>query len=512
MSKYAAVDIGSNSVRMQVAEVIPGSPARVLAAERDVTRLGESVFRTGRISPEALEFTCSQLRKMAAIYRQLDVAGIRAVATSAVRDASNQKEFLERASEAAGAAVEVISGQEEARLIQLGVESRWPHKNRRTLVIDVGGGSAELIVSENGRMVEAFSKPLGAVRLTSVFLTHDPPTAKELHQLEEYIQEKIGAAVARIGRRRMDRVIATSASAAAVVGSINRVARSKREAADKLRATTPQVRKFYREISGLDLAARKKVRGIGPRRAEIIVPGAAVFLKILEALRLPSIYYSSAGLRDGIIAELAARGVGRERAQLTPEQRRSVEEMARRYGVPVKHARKVAALGRSLFDSLAPVHRLPLETGRLLEAAAYLHDVGHFVSDVGHHKHSHYLVSNSDMPGFTAWERKMTALLCRYHRKSLPAPRHDIFQALTPEERQTVMRLTPMLRLADGLDRSHDQRVEGIACQMRNGGVTVKVESAVDTDLEMWAAERVAELFEQVFALQLTITRARKQT
>ncbi|MCL4855628.1 MAG: HD domain-containing protein, partial [Bryobacteraceae bacterium] len=144
--------------------------------------------------------------------------------------------------------------------------------------------------------------------------------------------------------------------------------------------------------------------------------------------------------------------------------------------------------------------------------AAYLHDVGHFVSDVGHHKHSHYLVSNSDMPGFTAWERKMTALLCRYHRKSLPAPRHDIFQALTPEERQTVMRLTPMLRLADGLDRSHDQRVEGIACQMRNGGVTVKVESAVDTDLEMWAAERVAELFEQVFALQLTITRARKQT
>ncbi|MCL4855614.1 MAG: Ppx/GppA family phosphatase, partial [Bryobacteraceae bacterium] len=145
MSKYAAVDIGSNSVRMQVAEVIPGSPARVLAAERDVTRLGESVFRTGRISPEALEFTCSQLRKMAAIYRQLDVAGIRAVATSAVRDASNQKEFLERASEAAGAAVEVSSGQEEARLIQLGVESRWPHKNRRTLVIDVGGGSAELI-------------------------------------------------------------------------------------------------------------------------------------------------------------------------------------------------------------------------------------------------------------------------------------------------------------------------------------------------------------------------------
>ncbi|MCC6294032.1 MAG: Ppx/GppA family phosphatase, partial [Bryobacterales bacterium] len=179
MPRYAAIDIGSNSVRMLAAEASPGAGFETLAADRQVTRLGESVFRNGRISPEAAAAVCEVLARMAAAYRGLNVLAVRAVATSAVRDAANQQEFLARASEAAGAPVEIISGQEEARLIHLGVEALWPHPRSRVLVVDVGGGSAEFILAENGRRREAFSKPLGAVRLTEVFLKSDPPAPGE---------------------------------------------------------------------------------------------------------------------------------------------------------------------------------------------------------------------------------------------------------------------------------------------------------------------------------------------
>src|SRR5271157_4410042 len=180
MPRYAAIDIGSNSIRMEAAEVVAGQPARVLASEREVTRLGESVFRTGSVSEEAIKATCAVLARMCGEYRRLEVVGVRAVATSAIRDARNQRDFVARAAEAAGAPVEIISGREEARLIHLGVESNWPQAGKRILIVDIGGGSAEIIASESGRLREAFSKPLGAVRLREIFLRDDPPAPQQL--------------------------------------------------------------------------------------------------------------------------------------------------------------------------------------------------------------------------------------------------------------------------------------------------------------------------------------------
>ncbi len=510
MPRYAAVDIGSNSVRMLAAEVLSGAPPRVLAAERQVTRLGENVFENGEISTAAMDLTCEVLRRFASAYGQLEVAGVRAVATSAVRDARNQRQFLEAASQALGTNVEIISGQEEARLIHLGVQSRWPHPKQRILIVDIGGGSAEFILGEGGRMTAAYSKPLGAVRLTQVFLEHDPPTTQELHRLEQFIEEKIAPAARRFGAGPWDRAIATSATAAAVVCAVNRVARTRRESADRLRVAPSQLRSFYRTVAQRDLAARRKIAGVGPRRAEIIIPGAAVLRVAVERFHLPSLYYSAAGLRDGIIADLAARGVGKELSRLSREQRSVVEQMARRYGVDVRHARKVAALAQTLFEALHPLHGLPLALGRLLEAAAYLHDTGHFISDIGHHKHSSYVVANSDMPAFTGRERSMIAMLCRYHRKTMPSARHDNYQALPADEKRAVWMLVPLLRLADSLDRSHDQRVESVACQIRDSSVILDLRSTADTDLEMWAGERAGEAFRQVYGLPVTLARARR--
>ncbi len=509
MPRYAAIDIGSNSIRMEAAEIVPGQAPRILASDREVTRLGESVFRNGTASEEAVKATCAVLARMAALYRKLEVVGARAVATSAIRDTRNQREFLARASEAAGTPVEIISGREEARLIHLGVESNWPQTGKRTLILDIGGGSAEIIATESGRLLESFSKPLGAVRLKENFVHDDPPSPRELGQMREYIEEKLASAVRRLGHGPWDRAIATSATASAVARAVARVPGSKRDEVDRLRVSTAQVRKLYAKLSGLTLAGRRKVTGIGPRRAEIIVPGIAVLLEFLREFQLPAVYNSRAGVRDGIIADLAARNVGAELGRLSRDQRREVEDMCRRYGVSLDHAREVARLAGLLFTSLEPLHRLPPAAGKLLEAAAYLHDVGHFISDASHHKHSYYVVANSDMAGFTERERVLIATLCRYHRKALPSPVHNAYQGLPAEERRTVLLLIPLLRLADSLDRSHEQRVAGVEVRMRDGEVALQLKAQGDIGLEQWGAEHASNMFRQVYNREIAIARAR---
>jgi exopolyphosphatase / guanosine-5'-triphosphate,3'-diphosphate pyrophosphatase len=509
MPRYASVDIGSNSVRMEAAEVTPGQPPRILASERQVTRLGASVFRTGRISLESMDSICGVLGVMAQQYKRLEVSAVRAVATAAVRDAGNQREFIARASAALGTDVEIISGQEEARLIHLGVQSRWPHPKERFLIVDVGGGSAEIILSENERMAKAFSKPLGALRLQELFLRTDPARNADLHRLDEYIEDRIGPAIRRLGATHIDRVVGTSATASAVVCAVNRIPRTRRDDSDRKRAATQQIRKFYRDISTLDIDARQKFVGIGPRRAEIIVPGTAVLLHVLEALNQPALFYSAAGVRDGVIADLATRGVDRGLTQLSVDQRTAVEETAEHFGVALRHARKVAKLANDLFLGFQHAHRLPAHYGRLLEAAAYLHDTGHYVSDTRHHKHSYYLVANSDLPGFTLNERELIANLCRYHRKALPAPEHENLQLLDGEEQRAVAYLIPLLRMADSLDRSHGQRIRSVECRQRESDfqITLNVPPETDIDLEIWAAERLTEIFRQVYNKPVAIAR-----
>ncbi|MDE3167411.1 MAG: Ppx/GppA family phosphatase [Acidobacteriota bacterium] len=509
MPRYAAIDIGSNSIRMEAAEVVPGLGTRILASDREVTRLGESVFRSGSVTEDAMKTACAVLARMAELYRRLDVVGVRAVATSAIRDTRNQREFLARAGEAAGTGVEIISGREEARLIHLGVESNWPHPEKRVLILDIGGGSAEIIAAEHGRMIDAYSKPLGAVRLKEAFLHEDPPAALQLHQMREYIEAKLDTPVRRLGQAGWERVIATSATAAAVARAVARAPRNRRDEVDRMRVTTAQVRRLYDSLADKPLAARRKVTGIGPRRAEIVVPGLAVLRYFLECFGAPAFYYSRAGVRDGIIADLAARNVGAERARLSRDQRREVEDLGRRYGVSLDHARKVADIAALLFGALQPLHNLPSGTGKLLEAAAYLHDVGHYISGVSHHKHSYYVVSNSDMAGFTERERFLIASLCRYHRKTLPNPVHGVYQALTAEERRALLMLIPLLRLADNLDRSRGQRIEGIECALRNGEVVLQVRARGDIDLEQWGAERAGEAFQQIYQRPIAVVRAR---
>ena len=505
MSLYAAVDIGSNSIRMLVAEVDASGKQVPIAAERQVVRLGTSVFREGRMNEATMNLACDVLGKMAAAYRKLNVLAVRIVGTAALRDARNQPEFLARASTILGSPVEVISGLEEARLIHLGVQSQWPHPKQRVLIVDIGGGSAELVLSEGGHITESFSKPLGAVRLTEMFLKSDPPTEHELIRMQKYIQERIAGPLARMGNAKIDRMIATSSTAAAVVSAVNRVRRARRELADRLPATAAQIRSLYRQVSSAELEKRRVMTGIGPRRAEIIIAGVGALHEIIHAFKLPRLYYSTAGVREGVIADLAHKRVGLAQARLEPDRRRVVLALSRRYGLSTPHVRKVAQLASALFEQLRSLHGLPAMHGQLLEAAAYVYNIGHWVNESRHHKHSLYLVANSDLAGFADWERIVIANLCRYHRKSMPQSTHPEFQILDTEGRRAVVLLAPLLRVAVALDQSQDQRVDGLRVDILDKSVQVHLESGLDVDVEQWHAGQVAPAFREIYGRGLAI-------
>jgi exopolyphosphatase/guanosine-5'-triphosphate,3'-diphosphate pyrophosphatase len=273
--------------------------------------------------------------------------------------------------------------------------------------------------------------------------------------------------------------------------------------ADRLSVTTSDIRELFDRLSQQNLRGRQAITGIGPRRAEIIVAGAGVLTLILESLGVERCFYCSAGVRDGVIADLAERGCILNRPSLGADQLETVSRMAVRYGVSLQHAERVAALAAQLFSDLRELHDLEPKYGGLLEAAAYLHDTGHFVSSTRHHRHSHYLVANADLPGFDADARNFIAALCRYHRKNMPKSSQDEFARLGSEQQNALLRLIPLLRIADSLDGSQRQVVASVEANADAQQVSLKVEVEADAALEHWAVEQHQDLLAEIYGKKL---------
>ena len=307
MSRHAAIDVGSNSIRLLIADVDALGRITPVHVDREVVRLGTGVFRNGRLSAAAMELSAVVLKRMAAATARHEVASVRAVGTSALRDASNRDEFVLRASGILGGPVDVVGGLEEARLVQLGVAAHWPHEHERVLIVDVGGGSVQLILSDRERFAAGTSLPLGAVRLTEMFLAEDPPGAANIARMRLHIREQIAAAADRLTRAAVHRVVATSATAGAIVCAVHGIKRSERPLADRLGATAQQVGDLLNVLVARNLEARASIVGVGRRRAEILVAGVATLDGVLCGLRLPKLQYSAAGVRDGIVSDLAFR-------------------------------------------------------------------------------------------------------------------------------------------------------------------------------------------------------------
>lgn len=509
MPTFAAVDIGSNSVRLKIARLI-GGRLREVHEDREVTRLGESVFRDGYLSPEAIADTVKVLRRFHRAAQKAGTDAVRVVATSALRDARNSRAFLEWVRSSTGWKVEIISGLEEARLIHLGLISTIRANASPALMMDLGGGSCELTISVGGHIRDTVSLPLGAVRLTNEFLRHDPPRKPETRQLRGFISREIARIAGLITRAKPKVVIATSGTAESLAAVCHGLYKTKRPRATAV--SRAQMRRIAKLLAGLTLEERRKLSGVGPRRAEIIIAGAAVYTELLERCQLPGFRYSPLGLRDGLLAQMTAeydRGT-RSRKQIESERWDSILAAIVHYGVEMDHAVKVRQSAMELFASLKTVHRLPPEYEEWLSAAAMLYEVGDYINRNGRHRHTQYIISNSEILGYSLNERRIIAAIARYLGKSRPTAEDGPIQILSADDQQCAPKASLLLRLARALNLGRSGSVSTTRVKLGSSSVHLALvaKSRASVDLELWAVEKETSYFREVFGRELSAAAA----
>ncbi|HEX8909130.1 MAG TPA: Ppx/GppA phosphatase family protein [Anaeromyxobacteraceae bacterium] len=487
-----AIDVGTNAVRLELARPLADGSLETLHQERDPVRPGEGVFATGSIPRPVADRLLSTLRRYAALCRR-DATLVRAVATSAVREARNGADIVRRAREEAGLELEVVSGREEARLICLGVLHGKPPQ-ARSLVLDIGGGSTEVALAQGEEPTALHSVAVGAVRLTETFGIAAKVTPARLAIVRSYAAEAFREGLTR-GLPHPKVALGSSGTINAVVGF----------AADKGRSAT--VKEIGRAVEALArMGVEERRRHFEPKRAEVIVAGAVILEAAVKHLHLEAVTSVDTGLRNGILFDLMRRAVKE------PDDRSAAEAaltVGRRFGFDERHAVQVGALAVTLFEDLATLHGLPASARHLLEAAALLHDVGVAIAFHKHHKHTFYLVANSDMPGFSDRERELVATVARYHRRSLPDRKRADLGHLSSSELTTVRKLAALLRLANALDASHQQPVRSLRAASRGRAVTLRLLLRGPADLELWDAARELQLFREVFRRRVEIVARR---
>lgn len=503
MATFGAIDIGSNSVRLKIARLVRQRFVTV-HEDREVTRLGETVFRSGMLEPQAMASTIKALQRFHRAAQRHGAAAVRIVATSAMREARNAKAFGDWVRAATGWKVEVITGLEEGRLIHLGVMAGTRLTARRVLLIDLGGGSCELTFSVGGQIQEMASLPLGAVRLTEEFLANDPPKAKELQRLRAYVAEEVARIERRVLAKRVQATIATGGTAAALVALAagGRGARSVRGGGQ---ASAGALRRVAEEVAGCDLEERRGLVGMGPRRAEIIIAGAAVYAGLMVH-GISGFRYSPLGLRDGLLTQMAADLGGERHIQkrIQSQRQRALVAAGTHYGVDARYAETVRELAATLFAKLRTVHQLPAAYEEWLTAAAMLQEVGSYVNRGGRHRHTYYIVANSEIFGYTTEQRRIIATIARYVGNSRPTPEDRTIRALSGSDRELVPKAVMLLRLARALNQSRNGIVRGVTARIQGGRVTLKLAAKrPGPDLELWALEKEGPYFQSVFGREL---------
>lgn len=523
MARLAAIDIGSNAIRQRIVDVDPpasGPDGPVFAAFRDVladrasVRLGHDVFTTGRIQAAVMSAACAALRRFRAALDGTKVDRFRAVATSAAREAENGDVFAERAEREAGIHLDIIEGVEEARLVHLAVGERVDLRGRAAVLIDLGGGSTEVTLlraSAGRRCAAAFSRslPLGAVRLASTFLDGAGPI-DQAHRslLDEYVDRVFAEAIPEVLEMcggRVDLVIATGGN----VETLADLCPVPGAFSEGRAIEVARLGKLLDDLSARSADERAARYALRPDRADTIVPATTIIARLARALGSNTVSAPGVGLREGVLVDLARahflpEGTPAEAAALND----ACVRLGRRFHFDEAHATLVARLALRIFDDLGTLHHLRPRDRDLLHAAAMLHDIGDFVRYEGHHKHSYYLIANSDIMGITPAERAVVANVARYHRKSLPQLDHENFRQLTREDRSKVKALAAILRVADALDREHRGKVSDVAGRLEGETLVLSVTGAPGRELEEWSVRDKAGLLKEAMGLDLKLVDA----
>lgn len=489
--RIAAIDIGTNSIHMVIAEATRGDAFSVLDREREVVQVGRGSFGKGRLQGSAMQRTATALERFVQLARRHSVDRILCTATAAVREARNGGEFLRLARRASGVSPRVIPSEEEGRLIHLAVQAALPLPEEPALIVDIGGGSVQLVHVRGRELLRVAGVPLGALRLTETKLAHDPPGEDELEELRRTVRKQLRRALESFAGDPPERVYGSSGSIHALAELAHREATGRDLpqlnghvlALSDLAALTRRLEKMPR-------AQREKLPGIDAARAEILLPGAVVLEQVLRLAGAGGITLSDYGVREGLVTDWLRRHAtelqsieGAEDLRL-----RSVLRLLARFDDDGKHPRHVAHLSLRLFDELRPWHGLGVREREWLHFAALLHDVGSTVAYDGHAQHSAYAIRNGGLRGLTGEEVEVLALVARYHGSARPKRRRDdAFAELPKKLRRAVRWLSAMLRVAEGLDRSHYQLVKDLRVRRRRERFTVVVDARRHAQLELWA-------------------------
>ncbi|HEV2749730.1 MAG TPA: Ppx/GppA phosphatase family protein [Gemmatimonadales bacterium] len=508
--RLAAVDIGTNSIRLVIAEVQPDGSYRVLDEDREMSRLGRGLYAAGRIGEAPFEQSLAALSRMKAIADGYGVTDLRAIATSAVREAANGSEFVREAWRRTRVRVEVVSGDEEARLAFRSVARHYELDGRRTAIVDIGGGSAEVILAAGGVVEQMFSLPLGAVRLTEQYGKSDPLRPKHWRALRRAIDAAIDEGIGK-----------PAFAAEVMIGSggtftnLAEMAQAERDGrvsgARDYALSSAEVKRLVDRLRETPLEGRRRIPGLNPQRADIIVAGAAVVSRLARRLDTQRVLVNDRGVRDGVLLTMIDDLTGGARPRTAvPDRMDTVRRFARACRSNERHCEHVAKLAGLLFDALRDAYALPPAGRDILAAAALLHDIGYLIHHEQHHKHAYHLILNGDLRGFSAREIELIANVARYHRRAFPKRAHSNLARLDKGERRLVRRLSGILRVADGLDRTHGQLVTGFKCRVGDGWVRLRVTAASDPAIDLEDAKRKAALLERAFQTELSLAAAQK--
>jgi exopolyphosphatase / guanosine-5'-triphosphate,3'-diphosphate pyrophosphatase len=507
--KLAAIDIGSNSLKLVIVEAAASDSFTVALQIRERVRLGQDTLRTKYLSNEATDLSVGVINTFRSIAETRGVDAIIAVATAAVREAENAADFVREVKSRTGISVDVLSSIEEARLIGIAVSQHLgKEKSGSLLNIDIGGGSTELSLMKDGEPHKLFSLKLGAVGSSEKFLFSDPPAKQELKNLRKEIEFALERPLRKIGNEKWQVSTGTSGTILNLGALLNFV--SLETPPESLLIELDKLKELNKSLAKMPLETRAQIGTISPQRAEVIVAGGQILEGVMRALNIKKLEPCSYALREGVIIDYL-REVEAESLPPVPDVQdiklRDIFAIGRRYGYEENHAIQVANLAEKIFDALSPIYDLKRHGRTLLSAAALLHDIGYHISHEAHHKHSLYLIKHSEITGFSEQEKLIIANIARYHRGSLPKDKHTDFIALSDTNSETVFRLGAILRLADALDRGYDSHVKDIEFERIDDQLLLRLISEKNCKAEYQAIEDKKDMFETAFGCSLIATR-----
>lgn len=504
--RLAAVDIGSNSIRLLVAEVTSEGNYRVLDDEKQTTRLAHGLAQTGQLDEAALEQSLTALGRMKTIAEGYGARRLEVIATSAVREADNRQRFLQLARQRLDLEIEVISAAEEGELSFRSVAHHFDLKNLDVAVMDLGGGSAELVFAAHGAIEAIYSLPLGAVRVTESVIRSDPLSDADYARLKKHVRKWFEKIVGR-----PDFLAHVLIGAGGTFTALANISMRQRgpiySTVGGYELNRSEVRHLFEYLRSLPLAARRGVPGLHADRADIILAGLGVIERMMKFLRVNRLLIHDQGVRDGLLLRM----IGQHFAGRLPagsddgDALAGVRQFAAACGFEQKHAGHVTRLALELFDQLQVPLQLPAADRLILEAAGLLHEIGYLINYEKHHQHSYHLIMHGNLRGLSPKQRELVANVARYHRRSVPKRKHENFARLLPAEQQSVNRLSALLRLADGLDRTHMQRIRSLRCQWQDARVVVCALADEMPEVDLWGARQKGKLFEQVFGVNLEL-------